>query len=72
MGQLEKAMQIYVRILEKCPEDIEALMAIGYVCETVNKADDAREFYHRVIEIEPWNTEAREKLDNLNVMKKAM
>jgi Flp pilus assembly protein TadD len=72
MGQLEKAMQIYVRVLENSPEDIEALMAIGYVCETVNKPDDARDFYHRVVEIEPWNTEAREKLDGLNVMKQAI
>jgi len=70
MGQLEKAMQIYVRVLEKFPEDIEALMAIGYVCETANKPEDARVFYHRVVEIEPWNTEAREKLDNLKVLKK--
>ena len=65
-------MQIYVRILENYPEDIEALMAIGYICETVNKPDDARDFYHRVLGIEPWNLDARQKLDNLNVMRKAV
>ena len=47
-------------------------MAIGYVCETANKPEDARDFYHRVVEIEPWNTEARAKLDNLNVLKQAV
>ena len=71
-NQLEKAMQIYVRVLEKFPEDIEALMAIGYVCETANKPEDARVFYHRVVEIEPWNAEARQKLDNMNLMQQAI
>jgi Flp pilus assembly protein TadD/GT2 family glycosyltransferase len=72
LGQFENAMQIYIKILEKYPEDIETLMAIGYICETLDKADDAREFYHCVLEIEPWNIDARQKLDNLNVMRQAI
>jgi tetratricopeptide (TPR) repeat protein len=69
---LEGAMQIYVRVLETYPEDIEALMAIGYICERVNKPDDARDFYNRVLGIEPWNMEVKQKLDNLNVMQQAI
>ena len=70
--QFEKAMRIYVKILETHPEDIETLMAIGYICENLNKTDDARDFYHRVLEIEPWNLEARQKLDALNITRMAM
>jgi Flp pilus assembly protein TadD/glycosyltransferase involved in cell wall biosynthesis len=70
--QLENALQIYVRVLETYPEDIEALMAIGYICERVNKPDDARDFYNQILGIEPWNMDARQKLDNLNVMGKAI
>ena len=47
-------------------------MAIGYICETLDKSDDASDFYNQVLGIEPWNMEARQKLDNLNVMRQAI
>jgi len=71
-GQFEKAMRIYVKILENHPQDVETLMAVGYICENLNKTDDARDFYHQVMEIEPWNLEARQKLDALNITRMAM
>jgi tetratricopeptide (TPR) repeat protein len=64
-GRVEHALQIYVRILATRPEDIETLMAVAHVCESVSKIEDARTFYERVLEIEPWNTEARQQLDHL-------
>ena len=70
--QFEKAMRIYVKILETHPEDIETLMAVGYICENFKKIDDARDFYHRILEIEPWNLDARQKLDALNTTRMAM
>ena len=70
--QFEKSMRIYVRILENHAEDVETLMAVGYICENLDKTDDAKDFYHRVIEIEPWNLEARQKLDTLNITRMAM
>jgi tetratricopeptide (TPR) repeat protein len=72
LGQYENAMQIYIKVLEKYPEDIETLMAIGYICETLDKSDDARDFYNQVLSIEPWTMEARQKLDNLNIMRQAI
>jgi Flp pilus assembly protein TadD/glycosyltransferase involved in cell wall biosynthesis len=72
LGQFESAMRIYVKILENHPEDVETLMAVGYICENLNKSGDARDFYNRVIEIEPWNLEARQKLDALNIPRMAM
>jgi Flp pilus assembly protein TadD len=71
-GQFEKAMRIYVQILENHAEDVETLMAVGYICENLKKTDDARDFYHRVIEIEPWNIEARQKLDALDITRMAI
>jgi Flp pilus assembly protein TadD len=71
-GQFEKAMRIYVKIIENHPEDVETLMAVGYICENLNKIDDARDFYHLVLEIEPWNLDARQKLDALNTTRMAM
>ena len=72
LGELEKAMQVYVRVLTDYPEDIESLMAIGYICELLDTPDDAGAFYDRILEIEPWNLEARQKRDALNVSRKAI
>jgi Flp pilus assembly protein TadD len=71
-GQFEKAMRIYVRILENHPQDVETLMAVGYICENLNKINDAGDFYHQVLEIEPWNLDARQKLDALNTLRMAL
>ena len=71
-AQFESAMRIYVNVLEKNPEDVESLMAVGYICENLNKIAEAREFYHQVLEIEPWNMEARQKLDVLTTTKMAI
>jgi len=66
LSRFEAAMKLYVKVLANNPEDVETLLAVGYICENLNKADDAKEFYNRVIEIEPWHMEARQKLDTLN------
>ena len=71
-GEFEKAMQIYVRVLESLPEDIESLMAVGYICEALDTPDDAGVFYNRILEIEPWNLEAKQKRDALNLTRKAL
>ena len=71
-GQFEKAMRIYVKILENTPQDVETLMAVGYICESLNKFDDARDFYRQTIDIEPWNLEARQKLEALNITRAAI
>jgi Flp pilus assembly protein TadD len=71
-GQFEKAMRIYVKILENTPQDVETLMAVGYICESVNKFDDARDFYRQILDIEPWNLEARQKLEALNITRMAI
>jgi tetratricopeptide (TPR) repeat protein len=63
-ARIEDALRIYVKILEHDPEDIETLMAIGKICESLQQHDDARTFYQRVLDIEPWNLEAREHLDS--------
>ena len=57
-GRTEDALRIYVRILETRPEDIETLMALARVCDSLSRREDARTFYERVLEIEPWNADA--------------
>jgi Flp pilus assembly protein TadD len=64
-GRAEDAMKLYLQVLEKNPEDIEALMAIGVVCANIGHGEDAKHFYNRILEIEPSNQGAQEALENL-------
>jgi len=66
MGRIQDALEIYFRVLSEDPADIDSLMAAGQICEVLNQLDDAKVFYDRVLDIEPWNIEASEKLNNLS------
>jgi tetratricopeptide (TPR) repeat protein len=65
-NRVQEAMDIYVGILETHPEDIETLMTAGHISAALQRFDDARTIYERVLEIEPWNADARQSLDNLD------
>jgi len=47
------------------PTDIETLLILGYISVSLEKFDDAEVFYNRVLELESWNIDAREGLDQL-------
>lgn len=65
-GRTEDALQIYVDILSREPEDIETLLMTGRICVCLEKNEDARVFYERALEIEPWNNDAAKLLEDLN------
>ena len=64
-GLIKEALEIYVGILEENPGDLETLLITGHICVSLKKFDDAKVFYNRVLEIEPWNSDAREYLKKL-------
>lgn len=64
-GRVEEAMQIYVDLLALEPDDIEVLMTLGQICEKLEKFEDARHFYERALDVEPWNADARQLIDGL-------
>jgi FkbM family methyltransferase len=69
MGRVEDALQIYVKILELNPQDIETLLITGHICVALHNFEDAKVFYRRVLELEPQNEDAQSnlnKLDNRN------
>jgi tetratricopeptide (TPR) repeat protein len=65
-GAVEKAMEIYVSVLKNDPEDIDSLMAVGHICTSLKENDSARTFFERILDIEPWNFDAIERLDQLS------
>ena len=71
-GRTEDALKIYVDILTAFPEDVETLSITGHICVALHKFEDAKVFYNRVLEIEPWNVDARENLAKLNGLREAV
>lgn len=65
-GETEEAMKLYVKILGSNPRDIEALTAISKICRDLGQLDDARSFLETILKIEPWNSDARESLADIN------
>jgi tetratricopeptide (TPR) repeat protein len=64
-GRIREALDIYHQVLSAEPNDVETLMVAGHICRALELPDDARVFYERVTEIEPWNSEAGRLLEHL-------
>ena len=64
-GSVEKALEIYLSVLNDNPEDIDTLIVAGHICAAIGKKDSARTFYDRVLDVEPWNLEASERIEQL-------
>lgn len=66
MKNIAEAMQLYSNALKIQPKDTEALFALGFICEDLQKYEDAIGFYSRVLEIDSHNQEAQKRLEKLS------
>jgi Flp pilus assembly protein TadD len=65
MGRTDEAIAIYTRLLREYPSDVDVLTALAIISAANNLSEQARQFIGRVLELEPWNNEAREFLAGL-------
>ncbi|QXE90372.1 tetratricopeptide repeat protein [Geomonas subterranea] len=65
MGQTDEAINIYLKLLERSPRDVETLLNLGIICEGVGQPEAAESFLQRALEIEPANMAVRERLSEL-------
>jgi Flp pilus assembly protein TadD len=65
LGRTDDAIAIYTRLLREYPDDVEVLTALAIISAANNLSEQARLFIGRVLELEPWNSEAREFLAGL-------
>lgn len=66
LGRIQDALEIYLNVLKEEPTDIETLMAAGHICLDFNRTENARVFYNRVLDLEPWNAVANDMLEQIN------
>lgn len=64
-GDVVAALNLYLDVLRSDPKDVEVLQAAGDVSRAVNKLENAKTFYTRVLELEPWNMEISKILNRL-------
>ena len=62
LGRIKDAMEIYLEVLSVRPRDTEILLVIGNICTALDRFDDAKTFYQIVLDIEPWNRDAKKGL----------
>ena len=61
----KEAEKLFLKILEKEPDNLDALYHLGVLKEVIHDIEKAKKYYERVLEIDPENKEARERLDKL-------
>jgi Flp pilus assembly protein TadD len=61
-GMVDEAIRIYLDLYRLHPGDLEVLAALGQICTAVGQPEEAKSFYRRALEIDPWNAEIREVL----------
>lgn len=66
MGWVDDAIFLYTDILAKHPNDTEVLAALGLISVNLDRSTEARIFFTRILELEPWNQEVRSFLADLD------
>lgn len=65
LGMTDEAIGIYLDLFRLQPRDLETLAGLGQICMAVGRPDEAKSFYRRALEIEPWNAEIRTALQQI-------
>lgn len=65
LGMVDAAISIYLDLFRLTPRDLEILTGLGQLCLAVGRPDEAKTFYRRALEIEPWNEEIRRRIQEL-------
>ncbi|MDD2338416.1 MAG: tetratricopeptide repeat protein [Geobacteraceae bacterium] len=66
MGWVDDAILIYTDILAKSPNDTEVLTALGIISTQLDRNSEARTFFTRLVDLEPWNHDVRTLLAKLD------
>jgi tetratricopeptide (TPR) repeat protein len=65
LGMVDEAIGMYLELFMSYPRDLDVLSSLGYICTAVGRPEEAKMFYRRALEIEPWNAEIRAALQQI-------
>ena len=65
LGRTDDAIHIFTGILREHPNDVETLLALGQISAANGYNEQARAFVTKVLQLEPWNTAARDFLNTI-------
>lgn len=65
LGWTDDAIMMYTDLLKENPEDTEVLGALAVISYRINRPEEAGHFLQKIIELEPWNSDARNILNSL-------
>jgi Flp pilus assembly protein TadD len=66
LSRTDDAVEIYTTLLKQYPRDTEVLTATAIISKANNLYDQAKIFIEKVLELEPWNSDARDFRAGLN------
>lgn len=58
-GMADEAVEIYTGLIREYPDDVEVLTALAILAKGTDLTEEARIFIEKVIELQPWNVDAR-------------
>ncbi|MGB5424013.1 MAG: glycosyltransferase, partial [Desulfobacterales bacterium] len=62
---MEEALENYIAVLRIKPDDVETLLITGHICTAIERFEDAMSFYHKVLDIDSQNLDARQNMEAL-------
>jgi len=65
LGWTDDAIVLLTGLLDRYPHDTEILTSLAIISERINRLDEARSFYKRILVIDPENQDVRQSLANL-------
>ncbi|CAB1064795.1 hypothetical protein D1BOALGB6SA_9592 [Olavius sp. associated proteobacterium Delta 1] len=65
LKQVEPALAVYKKMIEKGATDAETMFIAANLCVALHQFEDAMNYYQKVLEIEPWHSEAFECLEKI-------
>jgi len=65
LGRVDDAIEMYLELFQSHPQDLEVLSGLGTICVAIGRPEEAKAFYKRALEVEPWDANIRSALQNL-------
>ena len=71
LNKLAEAEEVLKELMLVYPNNIKLLLESGNLALLRNKFDESKEYYNKILFLDPFNSEAKNSIEKINVIKKA-